>query len=86
MDILTLIILILATWRLSSLFTGEDGPFMILAWLREKTKLFECLWCLSVSMGIGISLLFWHTPGLTFWLCLPFALSAGAIMFDRWNQ
>lgn len=34
MDIITLLTLIGATWRLSSFLVNEDGPFDVFAWLR----------------------------------------------------
>jgi len=85
MDIITLLILSLATWRISSLLTQEDGPYQILLTIRLKTQLFDCVWCMSVWVGLIISA-GWLWQPLTMWLCLPFALSAIAIMIDRWSK
>ncbi|HXV42416.1 MAG TPA: DUF1360 domain-containing protein [Anaerolineae bacterium] len=79
----------MATWRLSSLLANEDGPFGILASIRQAstrfTDLLICVWCVSVWIGLALALLYWYSPALAFWLCLPFALSAGAIAWDKWN-
>lgn len=86
MTLLTLILLIMATWRISSLLTNEDGPFDILVFFRAHGgNVFECLFCVSVWIGILIAGLYWYSPGLATLLCLPFALSAGAIAWDKWN-
>lgn len=85
MTLLTLLILILATWRISSLLTNEDGPYKILVRLRKLTKAFDCLWCMSIWVGLLITGLYWYKPGLVTLLCLPFALSAGGIAWEKWN-
>lgn len=79
-DLLTLFILILATWRLSSLLAQEDGPFGIL----KKIRIVDCVWCWSFWWGIIFALLYRYLPDVAFWVALPFALSAGAIAWDRW--
>lgn len=83
------LILMLATWRLSSLFTDEDGPFQIFAHLREWTEtnisaeLFNCLWCFSIWTGLILTVAYWYSPIYTRWIALPFALSAGAILIEK---
>lgn len=98
-----LIILILATWRISSLFVNEDGPFDMFARLRALVGirynelsnaystnvlagLFNCLWCFSVWVGLALMISYSQYPNQTILVCLPFALSAGAIMVDKWTQ
>lgn len=100
MTIITLLILILATWRISLLFVNEDGPFGMFEWLRywtgvkynEKREPFgtglisdilSCVWCLSVWVGVIITIFYLIVPDYTTWLCLPFALSAGAIIVEN---
>jgi hypothetical protein len=85
MTLLTLLILILATWRISSLLTNEEGPFEILSRLRKLTGAFDCLWCMSIWTGVFITGLYWYSSGLATLLCLPFALSAGAVAWEKWN-
>lgn len=96
-----IIILALATWRISNLFVDEDGPFMMFAELRrlagvrydkasepvaenEMAKLFTCIWCFSVWLGLIVAAAYYFYPIRTYWICLPFALSALAISLDRW--
>jgi hypothetical protein len=87
MDIITLLILSLATWRVSSLFVVEDGPFKMFAKLRGKITLFgllSCLWCLSVWVGAAVIAAWYFVPFWTVILCAPFAVSGAAIMIDRY--
>lgn len=77
----------LATWRIASLFTGEEGPFSIFANLREVVTwggVLDCLWCFSVWVGIVLAVAYYFYPVVTYWLCLPLALSGAAIIADRW--
>lgn len=89
MDFLTLLVLILATWRISSLLVSEDGPFKIFARFRiliiRFTEVFSCLWCASIWIGLGFTILYTRAPEVAFWIALPFALSAGAILWDKHN-
>ncbi len=42
-------------------------------------QLLSCIWCTSMWVAIATSLLYCLFPMITIYLCLPFALSAGAI-------
>jgi len=85
------LILALATWRITYMFVWEDGPGGIFVIFREKIikkasfleSLFSCVWCLSVWVGaiIGISAIIKKT--ITLYVCLPFALSALAILITE---
>lgn len=83
------IILALAVWRISSLLTNdsERGPWDLLTefrWrAREYSGAFECVWCMSIWVAIIAAIAYWTIPLYTTWFCLPFALSAGAIIVDR---
>lgn len=44
---------------------------------------FTCMWCLSVWVGLVLSIALYAMPVLSVWLLLPFALSASAIVIDR---
>lgn len=66
---------ILATWRLTSLFANEDGPFKMFERFRNFIKV-DCFWCMSVWFGVLIGLL---TNGLLVGL----AYSAGAILIEE---
>lgn len=97
---LELLILVMATWRLTSLLVWEDGPFDMFAKLRqflgvrydETSQPYGSNWlakgvlcpaCASVWFGI-----FWAAMYLLWqdsvWIALPLALSAGAIVMERW--
>lgn len=91
-----LLVLVLVTWRLSSLIVYEDGPLDVFARVRraagvdqpgELTNLakgLSCLWCVSVWVGAVVALAFiQYWDGTVFRLLLPFALSGGAIAVDR---
>jgi hypothetical protein len=104
---LSFTIVSLAVWRLSALFSYEDGPFDIFRRLREfigiehtarypdgeeimipvknffLTELVHCVWCLSVWFAIIIVILYQLWPGETLLICMPFAISAAAIIIER---
>jgi hypothetical protein len=99
---LEFVVLALATWRLTSLLVWEDGPFEVFAKLRhflgvrydersmpEGTNWFAkgviCPACASVWFGVGWAVAYWLWPDV-WWIALPFALSAGAIAVERWNN
>ena len=94
---MTIAVLILATWRLSSLLAQEAGPRDMFARLRERLGVWyddtgdpqgdtvlaqgiTCVWCSSVWVGVVLAAAYWLAPDVAFWLALPFALSAGAIV------
>lgn len=95
-------VLILATWRLASLLSREDGPWALLATLRHSLGVRHdergvpygtntvaegvlCLWCCSMWIGLLLGGLY-YLWGDSWWIWLPFALSAGAAALDRWND
>lgn len=45
----------------------------------EIAKIFCCIWCMSIWIGIMLTISYATIPVYTSWFCLPFALSAGAI-------
>jgi hypothetical protein len=75
MNTLYLVLSILAAWRITHLFSKEDGPFDIIYAIRKKAgagffgKLLDCFYCSSVwvtlpfGLWLGISwpekLLYW---------------------------
>lgn len=89
MDILTLLILIMATWRISSLLVNEEGPFGALAELRfivsKFSEVLSCLWCASIWVALAIAICYAWWPQMTTLVMLPFALSTGAIAWDKHN-
>lgn len=52
----------------------------------ELAELFTCHYCLSVWLGFFVAILYYFYPTLTYWLCLPFALSALSLMVNKWMR
>ena len=89
-DCFDVIILGLSTWRISSMFINEDGPFDIFFRIREWigdegffAGLFSCVWCLSVWVAIFLTLSAIMNKTVTLYLMLPFALSAIAVILEE---
>ncbi len=93
-----LILIALATWRVSSLLVFEEGPFMLLVKMRSLLGVYydeyskpqgknviaralTCVWCSSIWVALGFTVLYFY--GLAFWIAMPFALSAAAIIIER---
>jgi hypothetical protein len=85
--ITSLTIAILATWRLTHLLWGEDGPWNVCVRLRRIAgdgfwgTLLDCFYCLSLWIAAPIAWWTgdqWAERGLL-WL----ALSGGAILLER---
>lgn len=102
-DLPCLLVLALATWRLSSLLACEDGPFGILARLRvrlgvrydqeskpygtnELSKLILCPWCSSLWFGAFWTLVWLAWPQGAHLLALPLALSAMAVLVEKYAR
>lgn len=103
MGILHLIVLALATWRMSSLIATEKGPYNILGRLRKLSgvtydknngsyyptntlsELVLCIWCLSPWIAAILVILYYFFGVTVVWVCLPFALSAAAIIVDKYT-
>jgi len=54
--------------------------------LNQFARLVLCPWCSSVWIGITWTILFALSQFVTFYLALPFALSAGAILLHEWTE
>lgn len=99
---LEVVVLALATWRLTSLLVWEDGPFEMFARLRhllgvrydETSLAYGTNWfAKGVVCPACASVWFgtlWGVAYLlwhpTWYIALPLALSAGAIALERWNN
>ena len=92
------LILVLATWRITSLFYTEDGPYFILARLRRHlgvtydengkrqadNELGKMLNCPAcLSVWIGGAVALSYIV-IPAWAYLPLALSAGSIIIERY--
>ena len=83
----SLVIAVLAVWRVTHLFWGEDGPWDIFVRLRRLAgdglfgSLLDCFYCLSLWIAAPLGWLLAHTwlERILLWL----ALSAGAILLER---
>lgn len=85
MDGLTLIILALATWRLSYLMASESAPFQLMTKLRERTTvggLLTCIYCSSIWAAL-IVLVLWFTPLAVVVYIL--AISGAALMLGSYT-
>lgn len=78
---------VLAVWRVTHLFWGEDGPGDVFVRLRKTAgsgffaKLLDCFYCMSLWVAVPFALLLaasW-TERVVLWL----GLSGGAIMLER---
>ena len=89
MSITSLTIAVLATWRLTHLLWGEDGPWDLFVRLRRAAgegfwgRLLDCFYCLSLWTAAPVA--WWASDrwfeGVLLWL----ALSGGAILLERWT-
>lgn len=89
-----LVVAVLATWRLASLFVQETGPFAVFARLRSRAgadipgeltgwaELFTCIWCFSIYTAVVVYMLLRILPQMVYIL----ALSAGAILVDSYAR
>lgn len=87
LSLTALVIGVLAVWRITHLFWGEDGPWDCLVRLRRAAgsglfgKLLDCFYCLSLWVAIPFALLLATTWMERFVLWL--GLSSGAILLER---
>ena len=81
---LDLLLLALATWRLSHMISREKGPYLIFQSLRTKAPLgglTSCIYCLSVWVGFALLILHLFTPIVT-WI---FAVPGAALMLKSFT-
>ncbi|NUO79365.1 DUF1360 domain-containing protein [candidate division KSB1 bacterium] len=82
-----LVLGVLSVWRITHLLHAEDGPWDLLARLREELgasvagKLLDCFYCLSLWLAAPLAFLLGESVKERLWLW-P-ALSAGAILLER---
>lgn len=84
LNLLDLLILSLATWRLARLLTKEDAPFKLMARIRERLKwgVFECIYCTSIWCAIALYVI-WRTPAAP--IVTVIGISGGAMMLYRYT-
>jgi len=84
---ISLVIAVLAVWRVTHLFWGEDGPWDLLVRLRRLAgntvagRALDCFYCLSLWIAAPMAWLMGHgwQERVLLWL----AFSAGAILLER---
>jgi hypothetical protein len=80
----------LATWRIASLLTREEGPYGLFSRLRGSGEgrglraALQCLYCTSLWVAAPLSgfVAPWSWRSIVIWL----ALSGGACLLDRATQ
>jgi hypothetical protein len=88
-DWITFWIAALACYRITVLITRCLGPWDVFAKLRKIdrcSKLLKCPFCVSVWIGLFISLGLWldgYVEPIPIWFCLSMALSGITIALDR---
>jgi Protein of unknown function (DUF1360) len=79
-----MLICVLATWRLCHLVASEDGPFDMIAGLRQIAgngiwgRLMDCHWCLSIWFAIPFAT--WMAQDIRQAMVLWLAISAGSCL------
>ena len=82
-----ILLAVLATWRVSQLIAGEDGPAGVLARLRAAAgrrwfgRLMDCFACVSVWVAAPLAL--FVDRHFTNWLMSWWALTGAACLLDR---
>ena len=82
-----LAVAVLATWRLSHLVAGEDGPFDLMARARHAAgpgqfgRLLDCPYCLSLWFAAPMAAWLARDPagGVVLWL----AISGGSCLLEH---
>ncbi len=78
---------VLATWRLTHLLAAEDGPWEIIATLRQALgnsffgRLMDCFYCLSLWVAAAVAFLL--TNNWKEWPLVWLALSGAACLLER---
>jgi len=83
----TLIVLILAVFRVTRLATTDTIFDTPRNWVHDHSSFFsemlDCDWCASFWVAVPVAVAYWLWPDVTFWLSLPFALSAVVGLLTR---
>jgi len=83
----SLVLGVLATWRLAHLLALEDGPFGLVVRLRRRLgdgrlgQMLDCPYCLSLWIAAPLALLL--ADSLWGWVIAWWAISGGASLLER---
>ena len=59
-------------------------------WKRELADMHTCIYCMSFWYGVAATLLWLIVPkdyrDVIFYLALPFAMSTGIVLVNKWNK
>jgi hypothetical protein len=86
---INIVLLALATWRISSLFARESGPFDIFAKFRKLTgagmfaRGLACVWCNSVWFGLLFAALSIYSVNILSYIFVALSLSTTSIIIDE---
>ena len=94
MNVFYFIVLSLSVWRITHLFSKEDGPFDIIYRLRKATgagffgRLLDCFYCTSVWVALPFGLWEGHSwrEKLLLWIALSGAVCLLEKATDRKNN
>lgn len=82
--LIDLIIIAIATWRMSSLLVREHGPFHVFSWFRSKTTLgglLTCMRCATVWFAFILAELYLIAPFIVWGL----AIAGAALMLSAYT-
>ena len=86
----TIVLAVLAIWRLTHLLQAEDGPWRLVSRLRKRAgagfwgELLDCFYCLSLWISAPFAV--WLGEAVADRLLLWPALSGAAILLERITQ
>jgi hypothetical protein len=79
-----LVVLGLGTFRIARLVVEDDITLPVRSWLFDRfpsdwlISLLSCVWCAGFWVSVGVAACWWLFPVVTWWVLLPFGLSAVA--------
>lgn len=94
-DVLLFVIAAFAVWRAALLVTEDEGPFGLIAYLRDRIdphqkkwygRGIRCVWCVSWWAGAATAawLCYWGWLDVTLTPLWWFGLSGSAIAINQW--
>lgn len=87
MDFISFTLMVLALWRITYLFSHEDGPFDLVIKLRMQLgqgffgNLLDCFYCLSIWIAVPFAV--WKATTIINFLLYWLSLSGGACIIQK---